>query len=110
MILRVSPLLTAGTSPLHALTLDLRKKQVTVLESATQSTQRLAASATSTPKTFTFDAAFGPESSQVQITQFGFVVFCCFFFFCLMTLKQFFVPSMCHLGPNPNKISTVFSA
>ncbi|XP_036438493.1 kinesin-like protein KIF26B [Colossoma macropomum] len=66
VILRVSPLLTAGTSQLHALKLDLRKKQVTVLESATQ---RLAAGANSTPKTFTFDAAFGPESSQAEVCE-----------------------------------------
>ncbi|XP_037393929.1 kinesin-like protein KIF26B isoform X1 [Pygocentrus nattereri] len=69
VLLRVSPLLKAGTSQLHALKLDLRKKQVTVLESATQSTQRLTAGATSTPKTFTFDAAFGPESSQAEVCE-----------------------------------------
>ncbi|KAI4877712.1 hypothetical protein NFI96_031907 [Prochilodus magdalenae] len=69
VILRVSPLSMTVTSQLHTLKLDLRKKQVTVLEPATQSTQRLAAGTISTPKTFTFDATFGPESSQADVCE-----------------------------------------
>lgn len=66
-MLRLNPIVTAGVSQSHALKVDLHKKQVTVLESVIQNTQRSAASTAFTPKTFTFDAMFGPESSQVLI-------------------------------------------
>uniref|UniRef100_A0A8B9RCE0 Kinesin family member 26Bb n=1 Tax=Astyanax mexicanus TaxID=7994 RepID=A0A8B9RCE0_ASTMX len=69
VMLRVSPLLMTGASQSPAIKLDLRKKQVTVLEPATQSTQRPSAGATFTPKTFTFDAAFGPDSSQAEVCE-----------------------------------------
>ncbi|XP_072537367.1 kinesin-like protein KIF26B isoform X2 [Salminus brasiliensis] len=69
VMLRVSPPPMTGTSQSQALKLDLRKKQVTVLEPANQNTQRLAAGATFTPKTFTFDAAFGPDSSQAEVCE-----------------------------------------
>ncbi|XP_066533921.1 kinesin-like protein KIF26B isoform X2 [Hoplias malabaricus] len=69
VMLRVSPFLSAGASQSHAFKVDLRKRQVTVLDPTTQNTKGLAAGTTSTPKTFIFDAAFGPESSQVEVCE-----------------------------------------
>ncbi|KAM9435023.1 kinesin-like protein KIF26B [Clarias gariepinus] len=69
VMLRLNPIVTADTSQSHALTVDLHKKQVTVMEPATQNTQRSAAGAKFTPKTFTFDATFGPESSQAKVCE-----------------------------------------
>lgn len=68
-MVRLNPGLTANSqSQSQALKVDLHKKQVTVLEPVAQNTQRSAAGAIFTPKTFTFDATFGSESSQVMIT------------------------------------------
>ncbi|XP_026802767.3 kinesin-like protein KIF26B isoform X1 [Pangasianodon hypophthalmus] len=69
VMLRLNPIQTADTSQSHALKVDLHKKQVTVLEPAIQNTQRSAAGTSFTPKTFTFDATFGPESSQAKVCE-----------------------------------------
>ncbi|KAF7690080.1 kinesin-like protein KIF26B isoform X1 [Silurus meridionalis] len=69
VMLRLNPIPTAGTPHSQALKVDLHKKQVTVLEAVTQNTQRSAAGATFMPKTFSFDATFGPESSQAKVCE-----------------------------------------
>ncbi|XP_076873604.1 kinesin-like protein KIF26B isoform X2 [Brachyhypopomus gauderio] len=70
VMLRVSPSPRAEPSRSQALKLDLRRRQVIVLEPATPSRQgRLFEGTVVTPKAFTFDAAFGPESSQAEVCE-----------------------------------------
>ncbi|XP_027009370.2 kinesin-like protein KIF26B isoform X1 [Tachysurus fulvidraco] len=66
VMLRLDPGLTANS---QSFKVDLHKKQVTVLEPVAQNTQRSAAAAILTPKTFTFDATFGSESSQAKVCE-----------------------------------------
>ncbi|KAK3542069.1 hypothetical protein QTP86_011371 [Hemibagrus guttatus] len=69
VMLRLNPGLTADTSQSQSLKVDLHKKQVTVLDPVAQNTQRSAAGSVFTPKTFTFDATFGSESSQNKVCE-----------------------------------------
>ncbi|KAK1796362.1 hypothetical protein P4O66_008895, partial [Electrophorus voltai] len=66
VMLRVSPFPRADTSRSQALKLDLRRRQVIVVEPTNKSRHgRLSEGTAFTPKAFTFDAAFGPGSSQL---------------------------------------------
>ncbi|XP_062858552.1 kinesin-like protein KIF26B [Trichomycterus rosablanca] len=69
VVLRVGPFLMAGLSQFHALKLDAQKKQVIVLEPSNQNAQRSAAAPTFIPKTFNFDATFGPEAPQAKVCE-----------------------------------------
>ncbi|XP_058234845.1 kinesin-like protein KIF26B isoform X2 [Hemibagrus wyckioides] len=73
VILRLNPGPTSdpsqSQSQSQALKVDLHKKQVTVLDPVAQNTQRSAAGAIFTPKTFTFDATFGSESPQAKVCE-----------------------------------------
>uniref|UniRef100_A0A4W4EFW5 Kinesin family member 26Bb n=1 Tax=Electrophorus electricus TaxID=8005 RepID=A0A4W4EFW5_ELEEL len=70
VMLRVSPFPRADTSRSQALKLDLRRRQVIVVEPTNKSRHgRLSEGTAFTPKAFTFDAAFGPGSSQAEVCE-----------------------------------------
>lgn len=67
-MLRVCSVPVSDPSQSYSFKLDLQKKQITVLNVPTFNPQRQTAGNTVSSKTFTFDAAFGPDSTQVRDT------------------------------------------
>uniref|UniRef100_A0A8C2BJ25 Kinesin family member 26Bb n=1 Tax=Cyprinus carpio TaxID=7962 RepID=A0A8C2BJ25_CYPCA len=63
VMLRVCSVPMSDPSQSYSFKLDLHKKQITVLN------QRLTAGTTVSSKTFTFDAAFGPDSTQADVCE-----------------------------------------
>lgn len=65
-MLRVCSVPVSDPSQSYSFKLDLQKKQITVLNVPSFNPQRQTAGTIVSSKTFTFDAAFGPESTQVS--------------------------------------------
>uniref|UniRef100_A0A672R0X4 Kinesin-like protein KIF26B n=1 Tax=Sinocyclocheilus grahami TaxID=75366 RepID=A0A672R0X4_SINGR len=69
VMLRVCSVPVSDPSQSYSFKLDLQKKQITVLNVPTFNPQRQTAGTTVSSKTFTFDAAFGPESTQAEVCE-----------------------------------------
>ncbi|XP_065124379.1 kinesin-like protein KIF26B [Paramisgurnus dabryanus] len=70
VMLRVCPVSASDASQPHCVKLDQRKKQITVLNVATHNTTYTQSTGTAfSPKSFTFDAAFGHDSTQAEICE-----------------------------------------
>ncbi|KTG37039.1 hypothetical protein cypCar_00037390 [Cyprinus carpio] len=65
VMLRVCSVPVSDPSQSYSFKLDLQKKQITVLNVPSFNPQRQTAGTIVSSKTFTFDAAFGPESTQL---------------------------------------------
>uniref|UniRef100_A0A671PXU2 Kinesin family member 26Bb n=1 Tax=Sinocyclocheilus anshuiensis TaxID=1608454 RepID=A0A671PXU2_9TELE len=69
VMLRVCSVPMSDPSQSYSFKLDLHKKQITVLNVPTFNPQRQTAGTTVSSKTFTFDAAFGPDSTQAEVCE-----------------------------------------
>ncbi|XP_051511787.1 kinesin-like protein KIF26B isoform X2 [Myxocyprinus asiaticus] len=69
VMLRVCSVPVSNPSRSHTFKLDLHKNQITVLDPASHIPQRQAAGTAVPPKTFTFDAAFGPDATQAEVCE-----------------------------------------
>ncbi|XP_043076263.1 kinesin-like protein KIF26B [Puntigrus tetrazona] len=69
VMLRVCSVPASDPSRSYSFKLDLQKKQITVLNVPTFNPQRQTAGTTVSSKTFTFDAAFAPESTQAEVCE-----------------------------------------
>ncbi|XP_059353821.1 kinesin-like protein KIF26B [Carassius carassius] len=69
VMLRVCSVPMSDPSQSYSFKLDPYKKQITVLNVPTFNPQRLTAGTTVSSKTFTFDAAFGPDSTQEDVCE-----------------------------------------
>ncbi|XP_051951223.1 kinesin-like protein KIF26B isoform X1 [Xyrauchen texanus] len=69
VMLRVCSVPVSKPSQSHTFKVDLRKKQITVLDPASHNPQRQATGTAVSPKTFTFDALFGPDSTQAEVCE-----------------------------------------
>ncbi|XP_050995536.1 kinesin-like protein KIF26B [Labeo rohita] len=69
VMLRVCSAPVSDLSRSYSYKLDLQKKQITVLNVPTFNPQRQTAGTTVSSKTFTFDAAFGPDSTQAEVCE-----------------------------------------
>ncbi|KAL1253887.1 hypothetical protein QQF64_016116 [Cirrhinus molitorella] len=69
VMLRICSVPVSDLSRSYSYKLDLQKKQITVLNVPTFNPQRQIAGTTVSSKTFTFDAAFGPDSTQAEVCE-----------------------------------------
>lgn len=69
VILRVCPVSPSDSSQFHSVKLDPRKKQITVLNVTTSDSYTQSTGTAFSPKTFTFDAAFGHDSTQAEVCE-----------------------------------------
>ncbi|XP_016118917.1 kinesin-like protein KIF26B, partial [Sinocyclocheilus grahami] len=69
VMLRLCSVPMSDPSQSYSFKLDRHKKQITVLNVPTFNPQRQTAGTTVSSKTFTFDAAFGPDSTQAEVCE-----------------------------------------
>ncbi|KAA0708460.1 Kinesin-like protein KIF26B [Triplophysa tibetana] len=69
VILRVCPVSPSDSSQFHSVKLDLRKKQITVLNVTTSEPYTQSTGTAFSPKTFAFDAVFGHDSTQAEVSE-----------------------------------------
>ncbi|XP_056621242.1 kinesin-like protein KIF26B isoform X2 [Triplophysa dalaica] len=69
VILRVCPVSPSDSSQFHSVKLDLRKKQITVLNVTTSEPYTQSTGTAFSPKTFAFDAVFGHDSTQAEVCE-----------------------------------------